>query len=128
MGYEPYLECISNYVISEEKLSISFIYGVLPTTREESIKYYNLDRIDSSKIALRKIDQVMRFNCNSGDVECLENHLKLSRFVDGYFAEVYFDDLTHFIQKFPDFYENQIQRVDKEEFSRFYKLYQELNE
>jgi hypothetical protein len=128
IGYESYLECISNYVTSEDNISSSFIYGVLPTTREESKKYYNLDAIDNGSMALRKIDMLMRAKCISGDIDCLENHLRLSRFVDGYFAEVYFDDLSHYIEKFPEFYKHKTQTVDKVEFSRFCKLYEEINQ
>ena len=42
-------------------------------------------------------------------------------------AEVYFDDLSHYIERFLDFYEKKSRVLDLKDFNRFFKLYIELN-
>lgn len=90
-NYQRNLEMVLNKIHLEN--GIQSLEKVIPITQDEATIYFSLDydkiRTDQLRVMRKKLVEL----CKGGNTRILSKYLNLSEFVDGYFAEDYFDDM-----------------------------------
>lgn len=71
----------------------SLVLHVIPTSAEESLIYFSSDYSKDSSMAFQTLQSRIVTLCVEGNGDILKKYLYLSEFVDGYFAEDYFDNI-----------------------------------
>lgn len=98
----PYIERLENYllrIIDCDFVDTAIIDKVLPTSENEFLIYFSSDYSKNQEIvsAWQKIDNVFHYMAEVDSSICIL-YLNISEFVDGYYAEKYFDDLFNIIE------------------------------
>jgi len=95
MGYKEALEKVIQSINNENAVNKSDMLRVMPTNQEEANVFYRLDYDTSTSNAFQRLDKMIVENVRSGDADFMIKYLRMSPYVDGYFAEAYFDNIDH---------------------------------
>lgn len=74
------------------------ILEIMPVTSNEAIVFYGYDYDDRTSKAFQTLNALIVEKAHSNS-EILSQYLKMSQFVDGYFAEDYFDNIEAIARK-----------------------------
>ncbi len=88
------------------------ILSVIPSSMSESKIFYALDYDDRTSSTFRKLVSKMSEYAMS-DRTILVNYLYVSEYVDGYFAEDYFDDIEKIAIKKQEYFCDTVSLLDK---------------
>ncbi|MEM9328113.1 MAG: hypothetical protein AAGA85_20770 [Bacteroidota bacterium] len=97
-SYEDHLNESLTLLEQGSDLTPVAIFNSMPTTTQEAETFYALDYGDRSK-TFRKLNRLIQEKALEGHVEILGRFITMSQFVDGYFAEAYFDDIEAWAMK-----------------------------
>jgi hypothetical protein len=70
----------------------------VPSTKEEAQIFFHLDYDSATSKEYQRLFEIIVAECSNGNKELLKRYIPLSEFVDGYFAEDFFDSIVK-IQK-----------------------------
>lgn len=124
-----YVERLESYlfrIVDCDFVDTANIDKVLPTTENEFFIYFSCDYNKNQEIvsAWQKIDNVFHYKAEVDSLICIL-YLNISEFVDGYYAEKYFDDLFNIIEHnnelFCDYYYKLTNSQTKHIFESYFK-------
>ena len=95
MDYTKALEQVVQSINDEKNVDKVDLLRVMPTSNEEAITFYKLDYDKSTSEAFQKLDKMIVDHVRSGNADFMNRYLRMSPYVDGYFAEAYFDNIDY---------------------------------
>ncbi|MNE30439.1 hypothetical protein [Solitalea canadensis] len=95
--YLQKLTKVVDSISSHANISVRSIEAIIPATGEEMLEYYNLTFNDSTYKYFSIIDSVIVKNAADNKYGFLPKYLMLNQFVDGEYADGYFDNLENII-------------------------------
>lgn len=107
-------------------LSSDILVMLLPKNRDEALFFYELDYNDSTSRRFRALDRLIVDKVMAGDREMISAYLRLSEFVDGYFAEAYFDNIDYLAENQTEMFCQEISTFPNETIQRLSSI-QESN-
>lgn len=108
-NYSFFLNRLIRNIESVHKDSIAYS---IPLTRNEAVAFYKLDYSNQTSPGFRKLLERIQGLCMS-DKQILSKYLYVSEFVDGYFAEDYFDAVEVMAGKKKSFFCSTIFELDQ---------------
>jgi hypothetical protein len=93
LQYTDSLRKMIKVLESNQKLSKKLIITCMPINREEAYIFFSLDNDKSTRPSLWKLFELIEEKSKDGDVDIFRKYLLMSNYVDGYFAEHYFDKI-----------------------------------
>lgn len=88
---------------SNNSLNSIVIESLIPVNFEEYKIYYGLTySTEEDWVFFRKVDNLILENSNSDNGNCLEKYSNLAEFVDGEYAESFYDNILFVAKKNPD--------------------------
>lgn len=109
MNYAQNLESFLTSMINQNEIDTDELYKILPTTEGEFNVYFSCDYCHNKNVvkSWQILDNVFQQMALSDSATFLK-YLNIADFVDGYYAEVYFDNLSTIIESneplFCDYY------------------------
>jgi len=99
-GYEKRLQTIIKSIIVEDKLTIEQIKNAIPKTEDEYFIFYSYtEKDEKNNHAFYELNNLIFNNAMNNEKGILKSYLLLSEFVDGEYAESYFEDVEAVIIK-----------------------------
>jgi hypothetical protein len=120
--YEKALKQAINFLIQGKTLNADMILKAIPQSDEDFSIFYSIsDKDEKSKIAFYELNNLIREHAKNKEKNIFKAYLLLSEFVDGEYAEGYFDHAEALIKNnrniFCDFYlkspTNKVKRLHK---------------
>lgn len=100
---------------------VKLIVYCMPETEDEGNLFYSLDSQRENSDAFHILDRKIRELTSDGNEPVFKKYLVMSQFVDGYFAEAYFDDIESIIQKQPRLFCKVIKGIPNDKMKRLAK-------
>lgn len=97
---------------------VKLIEFCIPETAEESVLFYSVDQLKESSNAFHILGRKIRELISGGNQSILRKYLIVSQFVDGYFAEAYFDHIEGIIEKQKELFCKTIRAIPQEKTRR----------
>ena len=97
---------------------VKLIEYCIPETADESALFYSLDQQKENSNSFHILGRKMRELISGGNEPIFKKYLALSQFVDGYFAEAYFDDIGNIIVKQKELFCKTIKALPQEKTRR----------
>lgn len=101
-NYKRVLDTAISLINSGHELKINELLIVIPKTFDEYLTMYELtypEQDSSKQIAFDYIDKQMHELALQGNIDVMKAYLNLSAFIDGEYAESYYDDAEFVIKK-----------------------------
>jgi hypothetical protein len=104
------------------KIHESDILGIMPNTSNEATIFYKQDYDKRTSKAFQTLNKLIAEKASSNG-EILSGYLKLSQFVDGYFAEAYFDRIEAIARNANKLFCEEYDKLDPKSVSRIVIVY-----
>lgn len=118
-----------NYRISLERLlesnamnDVKKIEFSIPVSKEEALIYFSSDYTKELSKSFQNLQQKIVKLGIDGNADVLTKYLYLSEFVDGYFAEAYFDDVEKIAKGQKDLLCRTLSKADKNKIKRLNEI------
>ena len=122
-GYEESLQTVIEYLISGEEPSIKQIQDVIPKTEDDFFTFYSYtEKDEKNNIAFYELNNLILKYALKGESNILKSYLLLSEFVDGEYAESYFEDVETVIKKNNETFCNLFTQLPKKKIYRLSNL------
>ena len=100
--YDSLLFVVVEKTIINDTISPDLLVKIIPKTESEYLSYYSLSFPDKQKNVndafIKLDDMIFKFACN-GNINFFKSYIKMSEFVDGEYAETYFENIEIVISK-----------------------------
>lgn len=117
-NYQDTLLKVINALKQNRTPRINLIVYCMPETANESLLFYSLDqRLDDSK-AFHMLEKKIQDLVEKGNIPAFKKYLLMSQFVDGYFAEAYFDQMESIIKTHKELFCKTIKPIPNEKTNR----------
>jgi hypothetical protein len=126
-GYADSLRKIMKVIKEGRDLKIKSIEFCFPQTNSESALFYHLDYKKENSKSFGILENRIRELAFGGHLVILKKYLMLSEFVDGYFAEAYFDDVEGLMEKKPELFCKTIKELPKDKIMQLSELRKKAN-
>jgi hypothetical protein len=124
--YQQELKRIMDDLVSGKKITIEQILISIPRTQEEfGIFYSYTEREEKYNVAFYKLSNITLDQVKKKNKNIFKSYLLLSQFVDGEYAESYFDDIESLIEKDKQLFCEIYSELPKEKLTRlkdYYKM------
>lgn len=117
---EEYKKTLDEIIIKIKnggKIEVNDILESMPGSNKEAIIFYSYDYSTSTSKSFQFLNEKINENSLSNN-EVLSKYLAMSQFVDGYFAESYFDVVESIAQKNNVNFCNEYQKLRSDKVSR----------
>lgn len=124
--YKPILKSGIDVLTSGDSLDEKLIVDLIPSSQEEALMFFNVDieGDEAHSSAFRKINnEFVRYSIEYKNHELLYKYLAHSQFVDGYFAENYFDNVQKIINQNPEAFCEQFKANAPERVNRLRSMF-----
>ncbi len=106
-------------ILNEGKIPrVKLIEYCIPETADESALFYSLDQQKENSNSFHILGRKIRELISAGNEPVFKKYLALSQFVDGYFAEGYFDHIESIIEKQKELFCKTIKTLPQEKRKR----------
>lgn len=122
-NYKNKLDLILNRVENNDKIENEDILSVMPDTRGKALIFYSFDYDKSRNKSFQKLNNIIYNTALQGNNRVLSKYLVMSQFVDGYFAEAYFDQIKKLAIDQHDMFCIEYKKLNTEEVSRLENIY-----
>lgn len=123
-GYNENLQIIIRDIISGEKLSTAQIQNAIPKTEDDFFTFYSYTEKDErSNVAFYELNNLILKHAIKGENSILKSYLLLSEFVDGEYAESYFEDIDEVIKRNRKTFCELFPQLSKKKVERLLNLY-----
>lgn len=116
--YQNSLQKAINILKEGKTPEVKLIEFCIPETDKESTIFYSLDQQKENTDAFHILGKKIRELVSAGDKPIFKKYLVMSQFVDGYFAEAYFDDIETIIQKQKELFCKTVNTIPQEKTKR----------
>ncbi len=125
-SYKENIQQVIRSLIDGEKLTKEQISNAVPKTEEGYFEFMSYtDKGEESKTAFFELNNLILESAMNKEKDIFKSFLLLSEFVDGYFAESYFDDAEAVIEKNPDLFCEIYRQLPKEKVKRLVSFYEQ---
>jgi hypothetical protein len=121
-SYPDSLKKIISVIEDGKNPAVGLIEYCLPETNKESSLFYQLDYQPTTAKPFGILEGKVRRLAFGGEVALLKKYLLLSEFIDGYFAEAYFDRLSEFAKENSSLFCKTIETLPKEKTKRLIEV------
>jgi hypothetical protein len=119
LNRKDYQKILASLLRNDDKtFDLKTIKYVIPTTQEEAIIFYSFDDKEETSKSLRSLLKKIESLSINENREIFIKYLYLSEFVDGYFAEDYFDSIEKIALKKRTYFCKILTSVDKRKTKR----------
>lgn len=94
----------------------------IPVSKEEALIYFSSDYSKELSKSFQDLQQKTLKYSIDGNASILRKYLYLSEFVDGYFAESYFDDVEKIAEAQRDLFCKTLSKADKNKIKRLNEI------
>lgn len=96
VNYTDSLDKLVNLLLEEKNPEESLLLYCIPETSKESLKFFEIDYKKDKRysVVFRKINALWLEKCQNSKKDFLVKYYEYSKFVDGYFAENYFINIS----------------------------------
>src|SRR5579859_2382573 len=116
--YRDSLVKVIEIINKEKEPRVNLIEFSIPENEEESILFYSLDQQKESSSAFHILGRKIRELISGGNHTILRKYLILSQYVDGYFAEAYFDHIESIIEVQRELFCKTVKTIPQEKTKR----------
>jgi len=121
-NYKLALDSVIYWINCGHVLSTNELLNVIPKSNEEYLLLYELtypEQDSSKQIAFNYIDKQMRELALQGNIDVFVAYLNLSPFIDGEYAEGYYDDAEFIIKNNSNLFCDVFETLSKEAIVNF---------
>lgn len=119
LEYSLRLEQVVNTIGNSKTLTNSEILDVIPTSQDEYLKFYSLTDPDRKELWDSFYEMVVMIEKRTENNEIiLKKYLEMSLYVDGEFAEAYFDFIGYYVEHSKEDFCKIFPQLDKEKRKR----------
>ncbi|MFW6352166.1 MAG: hypothetical protein ACOC2E_07240 [Bacteroidota bacterium] len=123
-GYNENLQKTIKHLISGDKLTIEQIQDAIPKKEDDFFTFYSYtEKDEKSNAAFYRLNSLILKHAMDGENSILKPYLLLSEFVDGEYAESYFEDVEAVIEKNREVFCKLFPQLPKKKVSRLSDLY-----
>lgn len=123
-GYEKNLQEVMQQLISGKELNVEQIQNAIPKTEGDFIVFYSYTKKDEkSNTAFYTLNNLILKYAMNGESSIFKSFLLLSEFVDGEYAESYFEDVEAVIEKNKETFCKLFPQLPKKKVKRLLDLY-----
>ncbi|MEP5611546.1 MAG: hypothetical protein ABJP45_04820 [Cyclobacteriaceae bacterium] len=117
-NYTKALDRVITVLNRNEETSQRMILMAMPQSANQAQEFYELDYDETTSEAFNKLNKIILEYVMDGKGEFILRYLKMSQWVDGYFAEVYFDYLENLADKKSEQFCDEFGSLDESERKR----------
>lgn len=123
-GYNEKLQITIKHLITGKELSVEQIQDAIPKTEDDFITFYSYtEKDEKNNVAFYELNNLILKYAIKGESNILKPYLLLSEFVDGDYAESYFEDVETVIKKNRDIFCKLFTELPKKKVKRLSNLY-----
>jgi hypothetical protein len=121
-GYQECLKRVIDLLNQRKPVSNELLGCSIPEKQEEVSIFFELDYNKNTTDAFRTLNKLVVEASIGGDHDVLKKYILHSQFVDGYFAEDYFDSIGLIIERQHTLFCTIVKEVPAEKIERLKKL------
>jgi len=94
-NYDSLLSSLVQVIKNQENITDELLFQCIPISTNEYLIFSNLDygKCQEDSYIFRKINELWVNKCIKKNINILHGYFEYSQFVDGYFADDYFDNI-----------------------------------
>lgn len=98
-NYQDSLMFILHSIENGNQITDQFLIYSIPKNLEQSKYFFSLDYNKNTSSSFQQLYSELPRRCMEGNPDLIRKYLKMSTYVDGYFAESYFDSIEPLMAK-----------------------------
>ncbi|WP_462249223.1 hypothetical protein [Ekhidna sp.] len=122
--YEDQVRLVLKKLEEGKEISSDELVHAIPSNRDDAAIFYAFDYDESTSKSFQRLNKLIVMKSKEGDKKVLTKYILLSEFVDGYFAEAYFDEIETISKNESDIFCEIYISQDSERVTRLKGLYQ----
>lgn len=124
-GYAQNIQKVIGKIIEKEDISIEELQKTIPKTEDEFLIFYSFtEKDEAANKAFYALDKLLFENAMKAEPHIFDLYLELSQFVDGEYAESYFEDVEAVIKKNKTKFCEQYSKLPNGKVSRLQEYYE----